>query len=80
MKIERRSRLLGRHKKKVRKLSSTADYSLPMVLPADNPLAAANGNYDSKIYCYCQQRSEGDMIECDNPNVFFKGSLIIVSI
>ena len=26
-------------------------------------------NYDSKVYCYCQQRSEGDMIECDNPDV-----------
>eukprot|EP00826_Nyctotherus_ovalis_P011741 TRINITY_DN1305_c0_g3_i3.p1 TRINITY_DN1305_c0_g3~~TRINITY_DN1305_c0_g3_i3.p1 ORF type:complete len:168 (+),score=22.89 TRINITY_DN1305_c0_g3_i3:165-668(+) len=33
--------------------------------------------HDEKLYCYCQQRSEGEMIECDNTSVC---SLILSSV
>ncbi len=36
---------------------------------ANGPTSQKYYDCDVKLYCYCQEYSEGNMIECDNPDV-----------
>ncbi len=41
----------------------------PQQVFATRPPQSETQNVEQKIYCSCQQQLEGEMIECENPDV-----------
>ena len=65
----RRLKLNGHLKGPKHKKSKRRKIENGQVEAANGPTSQQYYDCDAKLYCYCQEFSEGNMIECDNPDV-----------